>query len=188
MATIQKTGSLIIQLEQYKEPPKLVTKVSKIKGKDRLFKTSVIHPNDKRELYSEEFKAKSHDEMEGFKEAMVYAATLLKKPELKNVETFFEETLHIPQWKKGSMALNTEEEMMAQEMEAEAQEEEKKTAKKALKANKTPKKATTEVPKVKAKAPKKAKKEVVKAPKKTKASKVSKKAKKAVKSIKKNKK
>lgn len=103
----KKTGGFIVMLESSaKAPPSLLTRARKAKdesGKDKpgIFIVEIVHPNTKEAIYSQEHKCKD------IYEALALANQLKEKPEYKNVQTVYQEILHIPQPRKGSMKLNS---------------------------------------------------------------------------------
>lgn len=186
-------GSYVVMLEQAKQPPKFIKSVVPAPGKganDWLVK--IIHPNTRKTVLEKEISGSLND-------AFAEAERLLNSAELKESpdysEPWYEETLFIPNPKRGKMKLRTKEAVEEEMNEAlddmddgddynfdnvdedDFMDEPKakvakslKTEKKDSKAPKTTKKAT--------KAPKKAKtapkKNIKKSAPKTKAKKINK--------------
>lgn len=159
-------GSYVVMLEQAKQPPKLITKVKPLGGKK--YSLELIHPNTRQIIIQRE------EECESIDEAFKKANALRDLPEVKDVKTWYEETLFIPQPKRGKMKLKTKqsvEEEMNLELEAMENEEGFESddfeEKKDVKAKKTAKvKKINKVKKVEKK-PKKAKPVKVKKDKKS---------------------
>jgi hypothetical protein len=126
-------GSYVVHLEQAKLPPKLIASCKPIAGTNK-YKIALVHPNTKKVIIEQEIQAKD------ISEAMKKANELRDLPEAQNVETWYEETLFIPQPKRGKMKLKTKE-VVEEEMNAETMEEEgaKVTPKASPKASKGPK-------------------------------------------------
>lgn len=159
MSTKGNKGSYVVMLEQAKQPPKLIASVKPLGGNKYLL--CLIHPNTRKVILERE------EECESLNDAMNKANKLKDLPEAKEVQTWYEETLFIPQPKRGKMKLKTKE-SVEEEMNLEAEEmddsddfggddEDEKP-----KASKNIKKA----PKGKKTAPKKVKKEKIKPVKK----------------------
>lgn len=162
MSTKGNKGSYVVMLENAKLPPKLVASCKPL-GPNK-FLVYLIHPNTKKVIIEQEVECKD------LNEAMKKANELKDLPEAQNVETWYEETLFIPQPKRGKMKLKTkevvEEEMNAEEDMAEpkAAKASKKAPAKAKSAPKKPAKAS----KTKVLKPKKSTKKPAKGPKKKK--------------------
>lgn len=99
-------GSYVVMLEQAKQPPKLAISVVPIPDTD-LYKITIIHPNTRKALLTvtESFK--------DLNEAFTRANALKDSDEVKQSpdyqDPWYEETLFIPNPKKGSMKLKTKE-------------------------------------------------------------------------------
>ena len=143
-ATVKHKGSFIVNLESgAKGPPDLLIKVAVIKEKANHYKIMIIHPNTKQHLYEGDHECKD------INAAMAIAYE--KKKEFKDVKTWYEEVLHIPQPKRGKMKLKTKEAVAAGEFDEKpakketspspkASKMEKKTKEKVVKASKKVKK------------------------------------------------
>ena len=102
----KKTGSFVVMLDNTKHAPTLLTKARPVKDekgkiKEGFFEISVIHPNTNEVLYLQEHKCKD------IYEALKLAQEIKEKPEIKQTKTWYQETLFIPQPKKGKMALKS---------------------------------------------------------------------------------
>ena len=99
-------GSYVVMLEQAKQPPKLAINVKPIPDTD-LFQITIVHPNTRKALLTvtESFK--------DLNAAMARANALKDSEEVKQSpdyqDPWYEETLFIPNPKKGSMKLKTKE-------------------------------------------------------------------------------
>jgi len=103
MSKNNNKGSYVFMLEGAKQPPKLLTDVKGIGN--GLFVIKVIHPNTKEVLVQKEEKCKD------ILEALEKANQLKDSPEILATETWYQETLFIPNPKKGKVALQTKEVM-----------------------------------------------------------------------------
>lgn len=102
----KKTGSFVVMLDNTKHAPTLLTKARPVKDekgkvKEGFFEISVVHPNTNEVLYLQEHKCKD------IYEALKLAQEIKEKPEIKQTKTWYQETLFIPQPKKGKMALKS---------------------------------------------------------------------------------
>lgn len=132
-------GSYVVMLEQAKQPPKLITSVKPLGGNK--YHLALIHPNTKKIVVE-----RKDETCASLDEAMKKANALRDLPEAKEAKTWYEETLFIPQPKRGKMKLKTKEvveEELNQETEASTSaniKKAKKTTKKASKVKKQVKK------------------------------------------------
>ena len=124
MSTKGNKGSYVVMLEQSKLPPKLIATCKPIAGTNK-YKIALVHPNTKAVIIEQEVEAKD------ISDAMKKANELRNLPEAQNIDTWYEETLFIPQPKRGKMKLKTkqsvEEEMNAEPMENESEHKPLKT-------------------------------------------------------------
>jgi hypothetical protein len=126
MSTKGNKGSYVVMLEQAKLPPKLIASCKPIPNTNKYI-VALLHPNTKKVIVEREVECKD------LSEAMKKANELRDLPEAQNVETWYEETLFIPQPKRGKMKLKTkqsvEEEMNAEPVDEDLEMAPKKAAK-----------------------------------------------------------
>lgn len=179
-------GSYVVMLEQAKQPPKLAISIKPIPDTD-LYQITIVHPNTRKALLT------VTESFTDINSAMARANALKDSDEVKQSpdyqEPWYEETLFIPNPKKGSMKLKTKESVedeLNEQLDAiedddeaydfssaydDEDEDSPKVSKSKVKTNKKPKKEKkTKVAKKinkTVKKPKKAPKKVVKKEKKT---------------------
>lgn len=100
-----KKGSYVIMMEQTKQPPKLIANVKPLNNSK--FLIEIIHPNTRQTILSKTLECKDFNEAFDKANELKNSDEVLKSDQYQ--DPWYEETLFIPNPKKGKMKLKTKE-------------------------------------------------------------------------------